>query len=173
MARNVILSDPSVRNVPLERTPKLTRRQKEIAELLIMGYKIRELGVRFGMSYSKIYVWTQLPRFQRYQKKLEDDISTSMARKTFVLLDFAIGTLEKMLKSGNPDSQKFAIETVFRLNGKYQDKNNGGNPIGAGMNVNVIASHVDIGTLDPAKKENVKELLQLTRGAPSVKQDVN
>lgn len=153
--------------------PKLTRRQKEIAELLNMGFKIRELSQRFGYGYSKIWGWTQLPRFKRYQKKLEDDIRSAMDRKTFVLLDMCIATLEKMLKSGNPDSQKFAIETVFRLNGKYQDKNNGGNPMGAGMNVNVIASHVDIGSLDPAKKENVKELLQLTRNATPVKSESN
>lgn len=144
---------------------KLTPEQKRIAELVHLGYTRKELAQKFNLPFGKLTAWSKNPRYQRYIAHLDRDADASVTKKARALLDQAFRTLEKMLKSGHFPSEQFAVETVFRLNGRGSDQPNGN---GNGVSVNLVQQSVDLGSLDPVKKEKVKELLSITRDARPV-----
>jgi hypothetical protein len=143
----------------------LTAEQKRIGSLLHLGISKKELSVKFDIPFVKLVSWTKNPRFQRYLYRLERDLDAALARRAKALLEDAFKTLERMLKSGHFPSEQFAVETVFHLNhrGTAEPPANG-NGNGA-VSVNLVQNTVDIGSLDPEKKEKVKELLSITRSA--------
>jgi Helix-turn-helix of insertion element transposase len=149
---------------------KLTPRQKEGIRLLAKGRRPSQVARELGIGRRTLWNWRQLPRFQKRLTKYMQDLDEYSKRMERRALALAWETVMRMMKSKRAvprtvaQSRAAAVQlvlTALSRRGESVKVRHAGTVQHAHEHQGAVT--IDERTLTKARKERLKELLDLTR----------